>query len=161
MIILPRIYFKSTVNLLKKHYSEQTVRKCHIGYGKFYIRAVFNFIRKSERTAYYKSNIRCSPQPLLRKASSLGEGALGMTGKFPVSPEAPSQRGLSAQQTGGVSDSVFTAHPGWRYTHPWKRNGRGCAHPSDGWWKGLWEHTVPPTGSGGWQCRAAPASPAG
>ena len=62
---------------------------------------------------------------------------LGRQGKFPVSPEAPSQRGLSAQQTGGVSDSVFTAHPGWRYTHPWKRNGRGCARPSDGWWKGL------------------------
>ena len=55
----------------------------------------------------------------------------------------------------------LTARRGWHCTPPWKRNGRGCARPSVGWWKGLWEHTVPPTGSGGWQCRAAPASPAG
>ena len=55
----------------------------------------------------------------------------------------------------------LTARRGSGCTPPWKRNGRGCARPSDGWWKGLWERTGPPTGSGGWQCRAAPASPAG
>ena len=55
----------------------------------------------------------------------------------------------------------LTARRGWHCTPPWKRNGRGCARPSDGWWKGLWARTGPPTGSGGWQCRAAPASPAG
>ena len=55
----------------------------------------------------------------------------------------------------------FTGRRGSGCTPPWKRNGRGCARPSDGWWKGLWARTVPPTGSGGWQCRAAPASPAG
>ena len=47
-----------------------------------------------------------------RRASSLGEGAFGMAGtltvdrlpeNFSVAPEAPSQRGLSAKQTGGVS----------------------------------------------------------
>ena len=38
--------------------------------------------------------------------------------------------------------TVFTAHPGWRYTPPWKRNGRECARPSDGWWKGLWARTL-------------------
>ena len=55
----------------------------------------------------------------------------------------------------------FTAHPGSGCTPPWKRNGRGCARPSGGWWTGPWERTGPPTGSGGWRCRAAPASPAG
>ena len=55
----------------------------------------------------------------------------------------------------------LTAHPGSGCTPPWKRNGRGCARPSDGWWTGPWARTGPPTGSGGWRCRAAPASPAG
>jgi len=47
--------------------------------------------------------------PGFRRDSSLIEGALGNTEKFvllrknfPVSPEAPSPRGLAAQQTGGV-----------------------------------------------------------
>ena len=55
----------------------------------------------------------------------------------------------------------LTAHRGSGYTPPWKRNGRGCARPSDGWWTGPWERTGLPTGSGGWRCTAAPASPAG
>ena len=55
----------------------------------------------------------------------------------------------------------FIAHRGSGCTPPWKRNGRGCARPSDGWWTGPWERTGLPTGSGGWRCTAAPASPAG
>ena len=55
----------------------------------------------------------------------------------------------------------FTGRRGSGCTPPWKRNGRGCARPSDGWWTGPWAHTGPPTGSGGWRCRAAPACPAG
>ena len=55
----------------------------------------------------------------------------------------------------------LTARRGWHCTPPWKRNGRGCARPSGGWWTGPWERTGLPTGSGGWRCTAAPASPAG
>ena len=55
----------------------------------------------------------------------------------------------------------LTARRGSGCTPPWKRNGRGCARPSGGWWTGPWERTGLPTGSGGWRCTAAPASPAG
>ena len=37
-----------------------------------------------------------------RRASSLKEGAFGSAAKFYVLPKAPSPRGLSAKQTGGV-----------------------------------------------------------
>lgn len=55
----------------------------------------------------------------------------------------------------------FTGRRGSGCTPPWRRNGRGCARPSGGWWTGPWERTGLPTGSGGWRCTAAPASPAG
>ena len=55
----------------------------------------------------------------------------------------------------------LTGRRGSGCTPPWKRNGRGCARPSGGWWTGPWERTGLPTGSGGWRCTAVPASPAG
>ena len=55
----------------------------------------------------------------------------------------------------------FTGRRGSGCTPPWKRNGRGCARPSGGWWTGPWARTGLPTGSGGWRCTAVPASPEG
>ena len=78
-----------------------------------------------------------------------------------VRPALPQQRHIICVSTSLPQALRLTARRGSGCTPPWKRNGRGCARPSGGWWTGPWERTGLPTGSGGWRCTAVPASPAG